>query len=498
MKESLWSRLQDAFHKPSAQSHGRVESAVWLLILVSIGLLIPELFGWEEPEFIGRLDRAILTLFAVEVGLRVLTFHPPALDFYQLGLGGRVYHHVVGRIRFALTPLMLIDLLTVLAAAPVFRGLRALRFLRLLRSNRIFRYSSPFRGIAKAFEENALLFGFAFSVLGVVTFLGGFSVFLAERADVDNGHIKSLPDALWWALVTVTTVGFGDIVPGSSVGRVVGSVLMVCGMFTLALFAGIVSQSLTTSVLNIREEQFRMRPYVDHIVLCGYGPGTSMLLDSIAAEFDLDQTNAVVFAAGDRPRDLPPEFHWIAGDPTKESELGKVRLRYASAVIIVGSREVLPQLADAHTILTAFTIRRFLAKYPLDTPRAHPLYMVAEVLDAENVEHARTAGCDEVIETRRLGFDLVAHAVRMPGTAAIMGQLAQNIGHSLYVGEIPPGFVYPVAFAKVSQDLKANLGILVVGIRKECCDTLNPSDDYQVCEGESVVYMATRAVLPTL
>jgi voltage-gated potassium channel len=488
-----WQRLHGAFHVPSSRDYGRVESVVWVLILASIALLLPDVMGAELPEFFEQLDAFILLLFALEVTLRIATFRPPALDFYALAPGDRLVHHVTGRLRFILTPLILIDLLTVLAAAPVFRGLRALRLLRLLRSNQVFRYSSPFQGIAKAFEENALLFGFAFSVFGGVATIGGLSIFLLERET--NPVINTLPDALWWSLVTLTTVGFGDITPESDLGRVVGGVLMVCGMFTLALFAGIVGQSLTSSVLAIREEQFRMRPHVDHIVLCGHGPGTTMLLDSVRVEFDLSVTKVVVFAPGDRPRDLPPEFHWIAGDPTKETELAKVRVRYAAAVIIVGSRQVLPQLADATTILTAFTIRRFQDQNPLDTPRAAPLYLVAEVLDAQNVEHARTAGCDEVIETTRLGFDLVAHAVRMPGTAAIMGQLAQNTGHNIYVGVAPDDVALPMAFGLLAKALKERVGVLVLGLRKDDNDLMNPPDDLVVCAGDEIVYMATSEVL---
>jgi len=221
-----------------------------------------------------------------------------------------------------------------------------------------------------------------------------------------------------------------------------------------------------------------------------------MLLDSLRAEFDLAMTKVVVFAPGDRPRDLPPEFHWISGDPTKESELAKVRIRYASAVVIVGSREVVPQLADASTILTAFTIRKFVAKNPLETPRQEPLYLVGEILDAENVEHARTAGCDEVIETTRLGFDLVAHAVRMPGTAAIVSTLAQNTGHNIYVGSVPGDVGMPLAFGVLGQILKDQCGILVVGLRREAKDLLNPPDDLVVSETDDIVYMATSQVLP--
>lgn len=95
-----------------------------------------------------------------------------------------------------------------------------------------------------------MLFTFAFSALGAATLLGGTSIYLIEVGR--NPTIQTLGDGIWWALVTLTTVGFGDINPVSGLGRVVGGVLMVAGMFTLALFAGIVGQTILRAVLSIR------------------------------------------------------------------------------------------------------------------------------------------------------------------------------------------------------------------------------------------------------
>ena len=111
---------------------------------------------------------------------------------------------------------------------------------------------------------------------------------------------------------------------------------------------------------------------------------------------------------------------------------------YARAVVLVGSRSELPPQADASTILMAFTIRRYLKRHASQVQnRARPLYVVAEILDAENEEHARTAGADEVIQTTRMGYSLLAHAVEVPGTATLVGELADVSGNSVYVGALP-------------------------------------------------------------
>lgn len=486
--------LHAAFHEPRTRAYRVVEAFVWVLILLSIVVLILEPFfaeGSPADDILERVDRVILYLFSAEVSLRILTYRPPELEVFKKPPLGMLRTQVLARVRFALTPLMLIDIITVLALVPALRGLRVLRLLRLLRTGRLFRYSNPFYGITRAFEEDRLLFAFAFSVLGVETILGGMSLFLVERTA--NTDINSVGDSLWWALVTITTVGFGDITPVTTLGRVIGGAMMVGGMFTLALFAGIVGHSLLHAVLSIREEQFRMSGYVNHIVVCGYEMGSGMLLDVLVKEINTDEQPVVLFGPCERPRGLPPEFMWVEGDPTKESELPKVRITQSANVIIAGSRTVQPQQADATTILTAFTIRSHLSKSRLAAKRRKPVLIVAEVLDSENVQHARAAGADEVVETRRVGYSLLAHAVAYPGIADATSRVVFAGNQNLYVGAIPDEVSAPASFDAVSEQIRETTGCLVIGVRDPATgeERVNPSKDELVTPGMEVLYLAS-------
>lgn len=297
--------------------------------------------------------------------------------------------------------------------------------------------------------------------------------------------------------MTLTTVGFGDISPVTPLGRVIGSVLMMGGMLTLAVFAGIVGRTLMTSALAFNEEQHRMNNLIDHVIICGYHPGARMLLDTVREEVPTS-VPVLVMAPGERPQDIPPDMTWIDGDPTKESELDKADLVGARAVIIVGLRTALPQQADAVTIMTAFTIRSYLSKQPLTTRRERPLHIVAEILDPENVDHAETAGADEVIQSTRLGFSLLAHAVQMPGTAAIVGSVASAGAHSLYIGRLPEGVATPTTFGDLADTLKLSHGVLLIGVREGegAEDRLNPPNDTAIGASCRLLYLAKGPVLP--
>jgi voltage-gated potassium channel Kch len=490
---ALLDTLHDAFHRPRTRAHVVTDRAVYAVIVLSIAVLGLELLLTEGVwyERLLWLDHVLLGVFALELVLRVATLRPAELSVFHRPPLGVVRVHLVARLRFLLTPSILVDLVTVLAVVPALRGLRVVRLFRLARIERLFRYANPFEGLVAALRADRVLFAFGLTLLGTLTLVGGVSLFLVERGQ--NPQIADVGDGIWWALVTLTTVGFGDITPATGVGRSIGGVLMVGGMFTLALFAGIVGHSLLHAVLSIREEQFRMSDYVEHIIVCGYEEGDSLLLTALADDIDLSVNRVVLFAPGERPMDLPPAFLWVRGDPTKASELDKVRLSHARTVIISGERRIAPQLADAKTILITFTVRSYMKRLAEHSERIRALYVVTEVLDSENVEHARAAGADEVIETRRVGASLLAHSVAYPGVANAAGRLVTKGAQNLYAGRnLGPQQL----FSEAQDALSQQHGAMLIGVIDPDSgdETLNPGQDFIVTPAHRLLYLAPTPV----
>ena len=494
---SFWDHLYAAHHRPQSVVCRWVQGVLTALAVVSVGTLFWELSLPEGDPLLPVLawvDRVILVLFAVDVILRLVTYRPPVLEVFDGSMTWRWRAHLFGRLRYLFDPTVFIDVITVASLVPALRGLRALRLLRALSALRIFKYSNPVLEILRSFRDSWILYAATMGFLGVTVLMGGLSMFLIERGH--NDKIVTVGDALWWALVTITTVGFGDIAPATQGGRLVGSFVMVAGMFTLALFAGVVSTTLLNVMFRLREEQFRMSTHVNHIVVCGYHGDARMLLDAILAETQPERPELILFADADRPAVLPPAFTWIKGDPTKESELDKVRLEYASAVIVVGDCNRSNQQADATTILTLFTIRSYLAKRRESGRRSRPVHLIAEILDHENVAHAETAGADEVIETSRLGFALMAHSVSARGSGQILSTVASAGAVSMYIGRAPQAAL----FGDVAAEMKRVHRATVIGLRHADGSAIefSPPDERAVPAGMGVVYLAPGPVLESV
>jgi voltage-gated potassium channel len=483
----MFNAIHTAFHDEQAVSYRWVDRVVWIFIVLSIALLAIELQGAQMLW----LDRLITLVFALEYVLRMVSYRPPVLEVLRPGMVLTLRTHIIARLTYALRPLNLIDLLTVLAIVPALRALRALRLLRLLRGVSFFRYARPVDALVRSFNDNALTFGFAFGVVGVQVLVGGIAIYMAEN--VQNANVDSLGDGFWWALVTLTTVGFGDISPVTTTGRWIGAVLMIGGLFTLALFAGIVGQSMLHVFLSLQREQFRMQSNVNHVVVCGFDEGAQALLQALASEVPASR-EIVLFSPEAKLEDLPPRFTWVRGDPTKESELAKVRIAHASAVLVVGSRHRRPQEADAISILTVFTIRSWLARQPENLLRRVPVHIVAEILDSENVAHARAAGANEVVETHRLGFSLLSHATVAPGSATVVASMAAPDSQNLFTLPVPPS-MEGQTFGDIARSVRQDHGCMVIGFQtRNNSHQLNPADDTVVPAGANLLYMAADAL----
>src|SRR5215831_11378392 len=218
-----------------------------IVVLIVVNLVamtldsVPALQAQYEPLFTA-IELLSLVLFTIEYGLRVWVAveHVPH----------RPSSERKARWKFITSPLGMVDLLAVLPfwlalVLPI--DLRVLLVFRMARFLKLARYSPAMRSLLDAlYNERRALFG-CFVILLGATLLAASIMHVIER-HVQPDKFGTIPDAMWWAIVTLGTIGYGDVVPVTALGRVVAAVTIFVGLIMVALPIGIVATAFADEI----------------------------------------------------------------------------------------------------------------------------------------------------------------------------------------------------------------------------------------------------------
>ena len=242
-------RIYDLLHRVHSESRAAaaVEVALLLLIFINIAALVlesvPKINAAYE-RFFFALEFFSIIIFTIEYILRV----------WSSVENRRFNKPITGRLRYMSTPMAIVDFLAIipfyLAFLPVdFRFLRIIRLFRLFRLLKIARYLKALNLIKDVLQEKKehiyLTVMFIFFLLIIISTL----MFYVEN-EAQPDVFSSIPASMWWGIETLTTVGYGDMLPVTSYGRILGGIISVLGIGLFALPAGILSSGLTEHLQN--------------------------------------------------------------------------------------------------------------------------------------------------------------------------------------------------------------------------------------------------------
>lgn len=223
-----------------------------LILLIALNVLavvlesVPRFSAAFGPQF-HAFEVFSVAVFTVEYGIRVWS----CVEIE----GERYAGSVRGRLKYMLSPLALIDLLAILPFyLTVFFSidLRFLRVLRLLRVFKLTRYSAAMTMLLEVLRREARSFGAALFILFVIMIMASSGIYLLEQ-DLQPEAFGSIPAAMWWAVATLTTVGYGDVTPITALGKVFGALITVVGIGMVALPAGILASGFSDQLRKRRE-----------------------------------------------------------------------------------------------------------------------------------------------------------------------------------------------------------------------------------------------------
>jgi voltage-gated potassium channel len=301
----------------------RVSKSVdrFLVVLILINLIAVALES--IPEYEARYGAAFaaielfsLVVFTIEYSLRVwcAVEHGP-------------HQHLSAtqaRLKYVLSPAGIIDLIAVLPfwfAMVVPGNLRVILVFRMVRFFKFARYSPAMRSLLDVlYNERRALFGCLVIALG--TALVAASLMHLAEANVQPAKLGTIPEAFWWAIVTIGTIGYGDVVPVTALGKLIATCTIFAGLVLMALPVGIIATAFA--------EQIRRR---DFIVTWGMISRVPLFAELDATEISdvmellraqVVEAGEVVMRAGDAARSM---YFIAAGEVEIEIKGKKERIR---------------------------------------------------------------------------------------------------------------------------------------------------------------------------
>lgn len=267
-KQRVWSLVDagrpagdDAAPGDPSESSSHQRSFDWFDWMIAILIVLNVIaFILESEKALHSQYRTAFHAFEV-FSLLVFTIEY-LLRLWSCTVVSGYAHPVLGRLRFALRPLQIIDLLAILPGLlfflPDLRFVRALRLLRILRVLKVGRYSDAVALLARVLKKRRGDLAVMALVLVILLVISASALHYAED-EAQPDKFGSITQSLWWAVITLTTIGYGDVFPITPLGKVLGGMIAVAGIGIVALPTAIVASGFSEELTRVREAKRRAR-----------------------------------------------------------------------------------------------------------------------------------------------------------------------------------------------------------------------------------------------
>jgi voltage-gated potassium channel len=297
---------------------------------------------------------------------------------------------------------------------------------------------------------------------GSFVLLFGFLIHLIEPKTY-----RTIFDGIWWAIVTTSTIGYGDFVPETTAGKLIAILLILLGTgFISAYFA-------TLSAAAVSKENALMNGKLaytkeGHTIIIGWNERVRKLLSQLT-EFRPFMSFVIIDETLDKLPISNKNVHFIKGNPTYEHILHKANIAKAKTVLITADQHKNEMEADMAAILTLLTMKGL---------NPH-IYAIIEILTAHQVNNAKRAGADEVIQTNSLSSFMMMNSMLSPGISQIVEHLLDQLKVEKLQPVDAPNDMIGKTF-KQGHEMLWEQQILLLGIIRGEESYLNPSPHFVI------------------
>jgi len=316
-----------------------------------------------------------------------------------------------------------------------------------------------FKWTRRLYDEGVLTI---LAALWVILLAGGSLVYWLDRG-TEGKSIQNIFDAFWWAWVTMTTVGYGDMTPKSMSAKLTASVMMFFAVTLISFFTATISSIFVAR--KIREGRgLEKINYHNHFIICGWNDNAERILEAIVQQARGSTFQAVLV------NDLPEEkiqsllqkyksyeIGYIRGDFTKEQVLRNANVDKARSVLILPSQMAIDDSdADEKTTLTTYSIKAIAPK----------VKVYAYLRLRENRANLRRAKADGILVADEFGDFLSAVQILKPGLPLFLGEIMKGTNQHLTLMNVPRQFV-DKSYRELFYDFRNTQGKTVLGVYSE-------------------------------
>ena len=251
MNQNRFQRLRRRLYEiVEVAKEGDKASRVFDLFIVSLITLNVVALVLETVDPMSRIAEPFFRIFEL-ISVVIFTMEY-ALRVWLCTQNPKYSRPVLGRLRFAISPMAIIDLL---AVAPFYlpflgvdlRFMRAVRLFRLFRLAKLSRYSRALISIGRVFAAKRAELGVTAFAMAILVLLSASVLYFAEH-EAQPDAFSSIPQAMWWAVTCLSTVGYGDVYPVTPAGKLFAAVIAMLGIGMFALPTGILGAAFVTEL----------------------------------------------------------------------------------------------------------------------------------------------------------------------------------------------------------------------------------------------------------
>ncbi len=286
------------------------------------------------------------------------------------------------------------------------------------------------------------------------------AILAVERGS--NASMHNLFDALWYTLVTITTIGYGDITPVTVPGKLLAVILMISGIVAFGAVSGQIASMLFNRQQKKDKGLLKLKNKKDHFIICGWKSDLDDILRGIlATNPDMVPSDLVLVNTANEEAMYPilsasafRGINFVSGDFSDEETLHRANILDAEKILVLSdySKNYSAMEQDSRTVLAVLIIKKL----------KRTIYVAAELIDEKFCKHLESEHCDEIILSKNYERRLLVSASNGTGMSHVFDRmLGSEDGKGMYIEDIPADAINSSFGELFDHFEKAGKGILI-------------------------------------